>query len=300
MPFGNCRLCQNPAELQHSHVVPAFAYRWLRESSGNGHLRTSANPNLRVQDGPKEYWLCLECEGIFGRSETSFANQLFHPYLVHSGQRFNYGPWLLHFCTSVSWRTLQFHLDRERNNETEFTAVQFSMLENAETCWRNFLLGNIAHPGLFRQHLIPFDQIESTSRNLPPNINRYLMRAIQIDLCHGGETIFVFTKIGRFAILGFVNEPNPNHWVGTRINANQGNIEPRDYQLPMAFMEYLIDKANNLSGVRANMSERQIARVDQSFRSNIDRIIDSDFFNAMQADVNMFGSDAFLDNSSDN
>jgi hypothetical protein len=191
-------------------------------------------------------------------------------------------------------------LDRERNSETEFTAAQFSMLESAEICWRNFLLGNIAHPGSFRQHLIPFDQIESTSRNLPPNINRYLMRAIQIDLCQGGETIFVFTKIGRFAILGFVNEPNPHHWVGTKINANQGRIEPRYYQLPMAFMEYLIDKANNLSGVRANMSERQIAIVDQSFRSNIDRIISSDFFNAMQADVDMFGSDAFLDSSSDN
>jgi hypothetical protein len=51
VPKGRCRLCGVESELQLSHVLPAFEIRWLRESSGSGHIRTAMSPNLRVQDG---------------------------------------------------------------------------------------------------------------------------------------------------------------------------------------------------------------------------------------------------------
>lgn len=154
-------------------------------------------------------------------------------------------------------------------------------------------MGQIPHPGNFRQHLIPLDGVESATFDLPPNINRYLMRAVDIDLCHGGETIFVYSKLGRFMILGFVNEPNPNHWSGSRVNANQGTVEPRRYTFPAPFRDYLIDKANSISAALASVSDRQRTRIDQAFRDNIDRFVGSDSFRAMDADVQMFGYAAF-------
>ena len=57
MPKGTCRLCDTESELQLSHILPAFAIRWLRESSGTGHVRGTAAPNLRVQDGEKRHLL---------------------------------------------------------------------------------------------------------------------------------------------------------------------------------------------------------------------------------------------------
>jgi hypothetical protein len=75
-----CSFCREVAPLRDSHVLPAFAYRWLRRRSGTGHIRHTDNPNRRVQDGPKLKWLCDDCEGLFGKFETAFATNVFHPW----------------------------------------------------------------------------------------------------------------------------------------------------------------------------------------------------------------------------
>jgi hypothetical protein len=291
MPTGICRLCKSEADLQLSHVVPGFVFRWLRDSSGNGYMRGADSPNLRVQDGPQKHWLCLECEARLGRSETAFATELFHPYLAESGRRFRYGAWLLRFCVSVSWRNLLIQL--EHLQEQDFTEKERGWVTQAEMAWRQFLLDEAPHPGAFRQFLLPLDRIESNRSDLPPNINRYLMRAIDIDLCHGGQALFTYTKLGRFVILGFINEPNPSHWIGGRVGANEGTIEPRSYTLPAPFGTYLMGKAGRVREAMQGISDRQKAKIEQAFRANADQIVGSDFFNAMQADVKMFGSAAF-------
>lgn len=291
MPIGICRLCQRESELQLSHVIPAFVFRWLRESSGNSHMRSIEAPNQRVQDGPKKHWLCLECEGRLGRSEATFATELFHPYLAWSGQRFRYGLWLLRFCVSVSWRNLLVQLDHFE--EQGFTENERAWVQSAERTWRQFLLEATPHPGDYRQFLLPLDRIESGRTDLPPNINRYLMRAIDIDLCHGGQSLFTYSKLGRFVIIGFINEPNQAHWVGGRVNANEGTVEPRRYTLPAPFRTYLMGKAARVREAMQSVSPRQTAKIEQAFRDNADRIAGTDFFEAMQADVEMFGSEAF-------
>ena len=107
-PPGLCRLCGGESELQESHVLPAFIYRWARDTSANGHMRSGEMPNRRIQDGHKRYWLCRACEELFSASETAFASKLFYPYTKDAIESVTYGPWLLHFCASVSWRVLQF------------------------------------------------------------------------------------------------------------------------------------------------------------------------------------------------
>jgi hypothetical protein len=119
------------------------------------------------------------------------------------------------------------------------------------------------------------------------------MRAIDLDMCHGGETIFTYTKLGRFVILGFINEPNPNHWVGGRVNANEGSVEPRHYVMPAQFGTYLMGKAELVRESMQGISDRQRTKIDKAFRANADSIVGSDFFEAMQADVEMFSPAAF-------
>lgn len=291
MPIGICRLCKTESELQLSHVVPAFVFRWLRDSSGNSHMRSTEAPNRRVQDGPQRHWLCLGCEARLGRSEANFATQLFHPYLARSGNRFRYGPWLLHFCVSVSWRNLLAQLDSLA--EHDFAMRERTWAMSAEQCWRQYLLGETPHPGDYRQFLLPLDRIESSRTDLPPNINRYLMRAIDLDLCRGEQSMFTYSKLGRFVVIGFINEPNQAHWVGGRINANEGIVEPRGYTLPAPFGTFLMGKAATVGEAMQSISPRQLAKIDQEFRGNAHLIVGTDFFEAMQADVEMFGSEAF-------
>ena len=46
-----------------------------------------------------------------------------------------------------------------------------------------------------------FDIIESSSGGESPNINRYLTRTIQMDLCTNSTQTFTFAKLGPIAIL---------------------------------------------------------------------------------------------------
>jgi hypothetical protein len=291
MTRGTCRLCQTESDLQLSHILPAFVFRWLRESSGNGHIRNSKEPNQRVQDGIKRYWFCSSCEELFSGSETAFAGRLFHPYLSAPGDSFRYSRWLLHFCTSVSWRVLRFSIDEGNLKDWEPDIIV--RMSEAEVVWREYLLGQRPHPGNFRQHLLPLDQISSASRDLAPNINRYLMRAIHIDLCRGTESIFTYSKLGRFILIGIIRESRHDQWSGTKVNANEGIIAPRKYIVPRALGEYINSKASQIAQALNSVSDRQQVKIEKAFRANVDRFIGSDAFTAMQADVNFFGENAF-------
>ena len=295
MPVERCRLCDTESELQHSHILPGFIFRWVRETSANGYLRQGIVPNRRVQDGPKRYWLCASCEGLLSRFETAFAEKLFYPY-VNGTFRIMYEDWLLRFCVSVSWRVLRFHQE-EAQLDINYGPESIKRIAEAESTWREFLLTKRSHPGRFHQHIIPLGaigEIANPKADLSPNFNRYLLRTIDIDLCRSETMICVYAKLPRFVILGFIHNEHPNQWHGTQVRLKQGRIEPQRYNMPFWFFEYLNDKARREREIAASISLRQCEKSDQSFQENVERFVGSDAFLAMQNDVEMFGDDAFI------
>ncbi len=298
-PLEPCLLCGVPARLQLSHVIPAFVFRWSRNTSGTGFLRYGKVPNKRVQDGVKKYWLCQDCEGRFNRVETKFATEIFHPYSSREESRFRYGPWMLRFGASVVWRVLQLY--RAEKGLQTFPAEHQPHLDSAERVWREFLLGERPHPGVHQIHMLPMDVIEHTSstQNLPPNYNRYIARMIDTDVAHSPSIAYVYAKLGRFIFLGFAMLKYPNQWVGTKLHASEGRIEPRRYVVPRPFGEYINHRARNAARISASISERQNEVINRSFVENIDRAAASDEIHAMERDVQMFGSDAFLRRKND-
>lgn len=296
MSVGRCRLCDTESDLQHSHILPGFIFRWVRETSANGYLRQGMTPNKRVQDGPKRYWLCKSCEGLLNRSETAFAEKLFYPY-INETFRIMYEDWLLRFCVSVSWRVLCLYQE-ETQLENNYGPKAIKHIAQAELTWRSFLLGKLPHPGRFHQHIIPVGAIESMSNpkiDPSPNLNRYLMRTVGFDLCQNQTMILVYSKLPRFVILGFIHTECPNEWRGTQVRLKQGRIEPQKYHVPFTFIEYLNGRAHQQKEIAASISQRQREKSDQSFRKNVERFVGSDAFVAMQHDVEMFGDDAFCE-----
>lgn len=70
---GECRLCGATGQLRLSHVVPKWAYRWMKaEGSVMGSIR-SKNVTTESQDGPKHYLLCDPCEQRLGDAENYVA-----------------------------------------------------------------------------------------------------------------------------------------------------------------------------------------------------------------------------------
>ena len=291
MPGGVCKLCGSAADLQLSHILPAFAYRWLRDSSGTGHIRVSQDPNRRVQDGLKLHWLCVDCEQRFSRAEDNFSSRLFHPYLKHSGGVFAYSEWLPYFCTSLSWRVLCYF--RDVTGLSGWDAEESRQADQAEIVWRSYLLGESKRLRSHFQHLLPLDRITEATGDLATNLNRYLMRAVHMDIIRGPQANFTYSKLGRFVVIGQIAEPHPSPWKGTKVQAAHGCIEPRNYQLPGQMRAYWNQKAGEMRQKMAGLSPRQKQKIDDAFRANVDRFVGSDSMQALLADIEIHGDDAF-------
>jgi hypothetical protein len=263
---SQCRLCQQSDDLRLSHILPAFVFKWLKK---DGYIRHAAAIDQRTQDGAKEKWLCSSCESLFNGWETKFANAVFHPFCKDGLPTLSYGDWLLKFCTSVSWRSLLHAQDNAPL--LHFNDRQTVLVSQALHTWREFLLGKAQHPGKFEQHLIPFHPVTQDARfSYPPNINRYLLRNVEIDVGCGSSTAFVFSKLGGLAVLGFIELKNPTHWVGTKIRLRGGMIKPRQFVLPLEFGRYLAGRAQNTLDALQNISDTQQQKIGATVLSNLD------------------------------
>jgi hypothetical protein len=214
--IGICRLCEVSAELQESHIIPAFVFRWRKETAPTPFMRTSHEPNRRVQDGLKLHWLCRNCEQALSAYEKQFADTIFHPITQDDRKRISYGAWLLKFCVSISWRVL---LDAQE--ETSFgglSEAQRLVAAEALCVWHEFLRGRVPHPGKFEQHLLVFDEIGSYGGPLPPNFYRYALRSIDMDVGSNDDLAFTYVKMGPFVLLGFLLFSNPHEWSGGAIS----------------------------------------------------------------------------------
>jgi hypothetical protein len=287
---GICRLCKQYRDLQLSHILPAFVFKWLKR---DGFIRHSAQINKRTQDGAKEQWLCSECEQLFCGWETKFFNSIFHP-LCYGDMlpTISYGDWLLKFSASVSWRSLLYV--REQARLTHFSTDQLRKADRALETWAKVLRGEREHPGEFEQHLIPFGPIKGHGGiEFPPNINRYLLRTVEIDAGCSRSTAFVFSKLGRIGIVGFIQSKRPDHWSGTKVRLRGGRMTPRRYTLPAQFGNYLADRARRLWKALEGMSDPQSEKVNATIRANMDRFANSQLLRAMEHDVHLFGNAAF-------
>lgn len=287
-----CHLCKTESALEESHVIPAFVYKWIKNSSGSGFLRFGLDPNKRVQDGYKFRWLCGKCEDRLNEWETLFAKEVFHPFNKGKYDQVVYGPWFLKFCVSISWRALNFFLVESDLNH--FPPNLHEIAKKAHSTWADFLLDRCPHPDQHQQHFLPLDVIECfTHPGMPPNINRYILRTVDIDAVFGGNNAFVYTKMGRFLVIGFLNMLRPRDWQDTLVHVKRGIIKPQSYTVPAQFGDYLISKANRFAEVNDSISERQDKLIEETFRKNIDKIANSETFTAMHHDVRLFGEAAF-------
>lgn len=274
-----------------SHILPALAFRDLRNQSSTGHIRRTDNPNRRVQDGVKVRLLCGECEQSFSAWERRFNNEVIIPW--NDGREITrYSDWLLKFCVSLSWRVLQ-HV-KGLNPKTKYTAEQEMLFQRAEASWRDFLLGNRPHPGEFEQHFVAWDVTERTTiPNLPTNFNRFMLGAVAMDIVGSDRSTYVWSKIGRFQIFGTVQK-GPNKWEGTKVHVRSGVLKPGDVVLPKGLIDLYVEKANTSRSALASLSKDQLQKIDATVMADIERFASSRTFRAMSADAALFGERAIL------
>ena len=292
LAFEACALCGVSSDLRASHVIPKFVYRWFRETSATSHFRSSQSPNTRVQDGWKPRMLCNRCEQLFSSWEKRFSEDCFVPLSEGRTREIRYGPWMLKFATSVSWRVLTAY--KASGNLSGFPARIVTAVDEALDEWARFLLGAQPHPGRHEQHMILVDLLHSASgSDLPRNINRYLTRTINCHVNYSEDMAITYVKMGKFMLFGFILMTHPRRWKGTKLNAGRGRFGPRDVELPAEMQDFIFERARRTADSVSQLSDSQRARIQQSYERNSERAGNSETFRAMQRDVEMFGAEAF-------
>ena len=290
--FKQCALCASTSELQASHIIPRFVFDWLRDASATGHFRSSQIPDLRVQDGLKPRMLCKRCEQLFSTWEKAFAEKCFVPLNSGNVRDVRYGPWMLKFATSVSWRVLR--LFAANDGLAGFPEHIMTEVDDTLREWSLFLLGDRPHPGRHEQHMFVADVIEHTSvANTPTNISRYLARAIDPYVAHTQDSAITYAKMGKFVLFGFIAMEHPRRWKGTKLHVRHGLYGQHDIELPSDLRDFIFDRARLVAEKYSQISEQQREQIRKSYEQNPDRAAQSDTLHAMHHDVSMFGRSAF-------
>ena len=280
--MGTCRLCGAHRALQRSHVVPAFVFRWMRESSATGYLRFGREPNRRMQDGCKKRWFCSPCENQIGSTESQFAKNIFRPVVEDGLERIEYGPWMFRFCVSMTWRVLLLH--REIDTFDDYSKDDRELLDQAEKVWRECLLGRETDSSIFPQHLYVVQGVSSARHSVASNVNGYVLRYVDIDVVRSTLQHIVYVKLPRFFIMGMLRDERPEVWRGTEVHAERGLVSGGQ-RVPDAFFDFVNEKAERAGSRLSKMSDRQQAKVLGDLQANAGRTEGSDTMKAFGLDV---------------
>ncbi len=257
-----------------------------------GHIRSAENPNVRAQDGLKRPLLCKECETKLSVWENLFAKEIFFPAHKEISKDPSYGKWMLRFAVSLSWRALQTYFEM---GLTHFSTKQIKDAQLALETWKLFLNGERSHPGRFEQHMVGLDLVKSYEGfELPPTINRYILRVVDIDIVALGENeSFVYVKMCKLLLFGFIEINRKDIWKGTKLRVNKGNLRSLKYQVPVWLNEYIGQRATIVHEVQAGMSQRQHEKIGDAYRENIESLESSEIMKALEQDYILFGGKTF-------
>lgn len=283
--LGQCRLCLKTEQLQHGHIIPAFAVNWLKSSSPK-YMRGNRKPNLRLEDGYKRHLFCRDCEQLLCGWEKLFKEQIFaplheNPMAAHS---IRCGDWLIKFAVSMSWRVLLFCSDL---GHPRMRAHQKLSLTEAGEAWRRFLLGEIENPKQFEQHLLPLYYVDDSSLfNNSPHINRYLLSTLDLDLVIWDSSVFVYAKLGRLLLFGLIEDEYQSQWQGTRIHAEDALVEePGSYSVPANILKYVGKKADDAALAASKLSLKQQKKVNDFVETHPTEVGASEYVKALRHDV---------------
>ncbi|TPN36625.1 hypothetical protein FKO01_08640 [Mesorhizobium sp. B2-3-3] len=176
----------------------------------------------------------------------------------------------------------------------EFSDEQRDLIESALNTWSRFLNGEASSPGIHEQHFWQMGAIsEHSMPDMPTNANRYLMRAMHMDIAWKSDLVMTYAKMGPFILFGYVQPPK-SKWVGTKIHVRQGAIKPGKFELPGDIYWYIRDKMLEMSSLNQKISRAQRDKIDATVMDNLDRLRDSKQFEAILHDRRLFGEDAII------
>jgi len=277
--MGICKLCGQHKSLQYSHIIPAFAVRWLKETSLTGYLKTLKS-KVRVQETRRVYLLCGDCEQILSRDEKTFCENVFIPYHERNQQQFEYDSWLRRFIVGLHWKVLV-------TKEEKYPAGAEAAFGKAESDWRQFLLGQTASPGDAEFHLFLSDVVENSTDALPKKINWYLARGLDVTPVYSDAGMAgVYAMVVRTLTFSDLT-PNPDRdkMVGTQI-AERGVLRTPQ-RVDAELGSFIVGRAKAIEQFPKTLSERQKQKLYERVSKEPEKYLRSESVRAFEADMRL-------------
>jgi len=295
MTEGTCRLCRRHRALARSHILPQFVGDWIKRTSVTGRLRLSDAPNRPVQDTAWRHWLCEECEARFSLDESEVNSRVFGPLHEEQVDRYRYGPAFYRFCVSVCWRVLHLLVEEDHLGGCDRFDNQ---MRRADDVWRAYLHGERRDAGAYDFHALPLDRVVAGDiGEAGAALNRFILRSIGMRPVCTDTHCAVVAKMARLLVIGTIVDPHRGEWHGTKLHREGGGWGQRDYRAPAWVKVYLRTGSERLRQILDTLSDRQkqgtVDRLTQAIASDPNAVANSGSFDAMAADVDMFGDDAF-------
>jgi hypothetical protein len=277
-----CALCLEEKELRRSHIVPAFAVRYLKATSATGHLRSAIDPDLRRQDLETTPLLCHDCEQVISASERQFSLLAFPLVQDDNFREFEYGPWLLRFAVSLSWRMLVTWKADVECDFPQFRSLLASTLEG----WRLFLGGERKSPGT-EHHLFVFAGIPTKlSGDLHPKLLHYVLRSIDATPVVGQRCLAGYVKMLRSLFYSPILPHKPSGWKQTRIHAESGRLMSAQEVRMRGFGGLLDDRIRE--AFATPLSEAQINKINKTVLKDPNRALSSESYKVHRATRSIF------------
>jgi len=291
---SKCSLCLHSTSLCESHIIPSFAYKWLKETSATGYVRGGINPDIRKQDGPKLKLLCEKCEGILNKAETLFANNVFYPYVnmelddygcaTGTVKSIQYNDWLLRFIISIHWRLL---VSKDYSTNNKRAAIVIEKLNTIKEEWRQFLLKERNDTGECESHIVFLKNMIAWRGRLPENINEkinyYLLRVIDGAPVSRKKEISIFSKIGPIAFFTTIIPCKLNKTVDSRLRM-KGTVKTAQHLSHPLLTNFLFITRPNEVMPKMKFSDKQWDKIEASYKKNLKRTVNSMSIKAYESD----------------
>ena len=285
---GNCWLCSQSKTLVQSHMIPAFAFKWQKDTAASPFLRKGENPNRRVQDGDKHPLYCNDCEQMLSRWENTASSKIFKPATRREPLEGGYGGWLSRFAASLAIRTVHSQLYRKIDRKTG--AIDFKKVKQAAEVWRQFLIGETSNPGAHRLYFLYdgyFDHFDAD--DLPSNWNTYIHRSIERDLMYteSGNFCATFVKLGPLTFFGSIISETKD-WKQDSIRCGDWTYSKHNFTPNKMIWQYYILRAKSSQKIMAGNSEKQQKIIDAETLRREAKFVRSDLFRSLKDDFDQF------------
>ena len=114
-----------------------------------------------------------------------------------------------------------------------------------------------------------------------------------MDIVASERSIFIYTKLPSFILLGVVRYPFIKQMRSSRVALGSGAIMPRSLNLPIGMWDYINEKADKSGQQYSEMSDAQQKKISDFIEKNPDRVANSRTMRAFLHDMDMFGSEVF-------